>query len=176
MVWNCQKAIRGRINNGRIATVLTLLFSLCLFHTLTCFTSPLSAADLNDTVPYWVYFTDKGLSGQAELSDALNNAENRLNERSRERRTRVKPGALIDDIDLAVHQTYLDSVSAITGCPPRTVSRWLNAASYDFQPSLVIYILQLSFVSRIEPVRSFPRHFPENFSFTEDDRQHSTAS
>ena len=174
MVWNCQKAIRERINNARISTVLTtLLFSLCLFNPFTCFTEPLSAADLNDTVPYWVYFTDKGFSNQAERSDALYNAENRLNERSRERRTRAKPGELIDVIDLAVDRSYLDSVSAISGCPPRIVSRWLNAASYDFQPSRVDYILQLSFVSRIEPVRSFIRHFPEDFSFTEDDHPHS---
>ncbi|NQT35420.1 S8 family serine peptidase [bacterium] len=174
MVWNCQKAIRRRIDNGRISTVLTtLLFSLCLFHPCTCFAKPLSAAHLNDTVPYWVYFIDKEFNGQAERSDALNNAENRLNERCRERRSRVKTGALIDVIDLAVDKTFLDSVSAITGCPPRTVSRWLNAASYDFQPSLVDLLLQLSFVSRIEPVRSFTRHFPEDFYFTEDDRPHS---
>jgi len=78
----------------------------------------------------WVFFKDKGVSGDA-LDKALDQAENNLLPRAARRRAKVAPpqGRLVDEADLAVNPEYLAQARS-TGATPRQTSRWLNAASY----------------------------------------------
>jgi len=113
-------------------------------------------ADPQARLAVWVFFVDKGHQGPA-LSDALDDAEAALDDRSRRRRSKTQTsGRLVDETDLALHGPYLD-VLAGTGAGPRRVSRWLNAASYDATPSQIRAMVALSFVRYVDLVNRFTR-------------------
>jgi len=100
----------------------------------------------------WVFFTDKGLSGDA-LSEALAAAEADLNVRAARRRAKVMspPDRLVDETDLAVHPNYLASALA-TGAAPRQTSRWLNAASYQVTRDEALRLARLDCVAGMDLV------------------------
>ena len=88
------------------------------------------ALDGGGPLVVWVFFKDKGVSGDA-LDNALDQAENNLSPRAARRRAKVaRPHhRLVDEADLAVNPEYLAQARS-TGATPRQTSRWLNAASY----------------------------------------------
>ncbi|MEN8006395.1 MAG: S8 family serine peptidase [Candidatus Krumholzibacteriota bacterium] len=100
----------------------------------------------------WVFFRDKGVSGDA-LAAALAAAEADLTPRAARRRAKVAPlrGGLVDEADLAVHPPYLTRVRA-TGAVPRQTSRWLNAASYQVTREQVLELSRLDCVARLDLV------------------------
>ena len=71
----------------------------------------------------WVFFKDKGVSGDV-LDTALDQAENDLSPRAARRRAKVASpeGRLVDEADLAVHPEYLARALS-TGATPRQISR-----------------------------------------------------
>ncbi|MDP8239349.1 MAG: S8/S53 family peptidase [Candidatus Hatepunaea meridiana] len=132
----------------------------------------------NNHVPYWVYFTDKGYKSETEISQALNVARLDLSPRALNRRERLNKNNLLDINDLRVNPQYIDTINKMlelrqvltpdatlnspdaTWNSPRVVSRWLNAASYNFYPHQIKEISNLSFVKCIKPVRRFIRDQP----------------
>jgi len=116
-----------------------------------------------------VYFTDKGFHNRTELTEALRQAEAGLTLRARKRRERLEKHDLIEETDLPINSHYTEIISSLTGHQPRTKSRWLNAASYNLQPSQVKDVSNLSFVSQVEPVRSFIRELPDVSPVMEDE-------
>ncbi len=114
------------------------------------------------TIAVWVWFTDKGLQGDA-LARALDAAERSLGERAAARRAKTandKDGRLVDATDLPLHRPYLDTALA-TGARLRRESRWLNAASFDARPAQVRALAALPCVREVTLVRrSQPRPAP----------------
>jgi serine protease AprX len=88
------------------------------------------ALDGNGPWVVWVFFKDKGMTGDA-LNNALDKAQDNLTTRTARRRAKVaRPHhRLVDEADLAVDPGYL-ALAESTGATPRQASRWLNAASY----------------------------------------------
>ncbi|MCF7811938.1 S8 family peptidase [bacterium] len=117
--------------------------------------------------PYWVFFSDKGIKNSAELNTALNSAEQNLTKRALQRRLKMNNQHPVDFIDLPIYTEYLDRVCEITQQQPRCKSRWLNAASFNLTSEMLTSIKHLPFVSYLQPVRSFIRHY-ENFTPIED--------
>ena len=106
----------------------------------------------------WVYFRDKGLAG-AELSAALDRAEDALTDRAARRRAKVRRAAgerLAGVIDLPLHRPFLDAVAA-TGAEPRRQSRWFNAASFDATEAQIAAIASLPEVTKVDLVNMFRR-------------------
>jgi subtilisin family serine protease/subtilisin-like proprotein convertase family protein len=109
------------------------------------------------TLTVWVYFQDKGLQG-ADLDNALQSAENQLNERTAKRRAKMKQNGerLADAGDLPVNPKYLDQAQA-TGASLRRESRWLNAASFRGTNEQVRELSTLPFVREVDLVARFQR-------------------
>lgn len=99
-----------------------------------------AAADaLSDSVAVWVFFTDKQITGPAELNarwPALPWA---------------RPGQRPSALDLPVPPDYLNAVTA-TGARIRHASRWLGAVSAQTTAAQRTQIQSLPFVSFMEPV------------------------
>jgi len=100
----------------------------------------------------WLYFNDKGLSGDA-LADALAAAEADLTARAARRRAKgnFPQGRLVDEADLAIHPQYLARAHA-TGAKPRQTSRWLNAASYQVTKDEALQLSRLDCVAKMDLV------------------------
>ena len=111
-------------------------------------------------VAVWVFFTDKGLEGEA-LDLALQQAREDLSPRALARRRRMAgPGSpVVDTRDLPLAPDYLARVAALGG-KLRHVSRWLNAASFDVAPDAVARVAALPMVRRVDLVRRFRKPRP----------------
>lgn len=100
----------------------------------------------------WVFFTDKGLSSQADLDAALvrvaATADPYMVARRRARRT--LPG-LFDEHDVPVVAGYVDAVKA-TGAHVRNTSKWVNAVSVSATADQMAAIKRLPFVKGTQPV------------------------
>ena len=107
-----------------------------------------AAADADGRLAVWVRFVDRDLAG-AELAAALQAAGDRLPERQRERRARMK--SPVEAADLPLVQAWVEAVSA-TGATPRRESRWLNAASFWATPAQIDAIAALPWVHEVELV------------------------
>jgi hypothetical protein len=113
-----------------------------------------------ETVPVWVYFTDKGPAGARSLEADLARTEKEMEPRCLWRRSKVLlAGRLVDAADLPVHSAYLRTVAPLFR-RVRATSRWLNAVSAEVSPSAVRRIARLPFVHSLELVRSFRRSEP----------------
>ncbi len=168
MTGNCPKlqALECRsVSAGRFFYAIAVLYLLIQFSILAAITE----AGNRDNSPCWIYFTDKGLDTESDLNAALNTAISDLTDKARRRRERAGRLSLVDFNDLRVNPHYIAVVSEIIGNSPRTISRWLNAVSINLHQSLQDSLEQLSFVSHIEPVRSFVRYLPEIRPFLEDE-------
>jgi subtilisin family serine protease len=109
----------------------------------------------------WVYFRDKGESGQGSLAAALANTRQTLAAHAAWRRAKVRPQAsLVDYEDLPVSTTYADLVKDRT-IRVRTVSRWLNALSVEASPDQVWTLAALDAVEKLDVVRAFRRTGPD---------------
>ena len=152
--------IRNSVRNSPflISACLTLFISLFWYsfqgqedHSVM---SPRLQQALHGEGPWavWVFFNDKGLSGDA-LADALAAAERDLTARTARRRAKVMPseGRLVDEADLAVFPDYLARVRA-TGAVPRQTSRWLNAASFQVTRAQALQLSRLDCVAKMDLV------------------------
>ena len=100
------------------------------------------------SIPVWVFFSDKGRhewSGGA-IPQSL------VSPRSLARRRKVRPpGELVDDTDLPVEQSYVDSL-LLTGAQVRQRSRWFNAVSIAASEEIIPRMEALACVRRLELV------------------------
>ena len=113
-----------------------------------------------DSLPVWIYFTDKGLAGTAMISAALERAERELNPRCAWRRSKfLAPHSLVDRADLRLSAAYVDSIRRLAG-GIRAESRWLNAVSAAARPRNIREISGLPFVRKVDLVQSFSRGDP----------------
>jgi hypothetical protein len=95
----------------------------------------------------WVFFTDKGIYNQADYGAAI---------RTIGRATVSSAGrspARPDFNDIPVRGSYIRRIEDLGG-RLRTVSKWLNAASFDLPPDLVTQVHSLPFVYDMKPVAS----------------------
>ncbi|UCH62289.1 MAG: S8 family peptidase [Fidelibacterota bacterium] len=106
----------------------------------------------NGHIHAWVFFSHKprGLARSAVAHRASDKALER-------RRLRGNvPEEQVEDLDRTVSPGFLQEVQN-TGATIRQVSRWLNAVSVSATRRQLELLTQLSFVSRIEPVRRVVR-------------------
>ena len=105
----------------------------------------------------WVYFPDKGISTQAELKKVLVETRQNLKQRCLWRRSKVRTEEnLVDLCDLPLFPPYRERVKPLVK-KIRTESRWLNALSVEANPSQILSLAELDFVSKIDLVLSFQR-------------------
>ncbi|MEO0114700.1 MAG: S8 family serine peptidase [candidate division WOR-3 bacterium] len=109
-----------------------------------------SIAPKIETDLVWVYFTDKGFTTNEEYNQTLKAFAPRLSPDALARRVKHN-GIPADFNDLPVCQKYLDEIQALGG-NLRTVSNWLNAASFRIPTSLIPEINSLPYVYDIKPV------------------------
>lgn len=102
--------------------------------------------------PYWIFFSDKGVEGQA-LRSALDEVRLKLTTHARWRRAKALVG-LVDEFDLPVAADYLAAISS-RGARVRFASRWLNAASVEADAAVLERIRRLPFVREIKPVAKY---------------------
>lgn len=101
----------------------------------------------------WLFFTDKGLFGSEDFERAANSTI--LSEKQLKRRKK----AGLEDIvfaDLPVYHNYIEQVKRL-GARHRRSSKWLNAASFEVSIETLDQIMQLPFVSSIEPIAIYKR-------------------
>ncbi len=91
----------------------------------------------------WVFFTDKNIFTEAQYQRALNITQ--------QSKTGASGGDYHNFTDLPVRNDYVRKIEAL-GARRRTVSHWLNAASFDLPPELVPVVYRLPFVYDIRPV------------------------
>jgi len=118
----------------------------------------------DSTVAVWIFFTDKGFTGQTGFAKARVQAENILTERSRDRRANRGQNSLeIQYEDIPVYTKYVQRIEAISGVQDvRTKTRWFNGISANVSPSAVSQIALLSFVREIREVNSFQYSAPDD--------------
>jgi hypothetical protein len=96
----------------------------------------------------WVFFTDKGIYSETDYKAAIAAIGRSANEPSAGR-SPARP----DFNDIPVRVSYIHEIENLGG-RLRTVSKWLNAASFDLPPDLAARIYALPFVYDLKPVVS----------------------
>jgi len=119
-----------------------------------------SSAGTSEPLRVWVYFRDKGETGQGSLMTALAKTRQMLAAHATWRRSKVRSQAdLVDYEDLPVSAAYADQVKDLT-LRVRTVSRWLNALSVEAASDQVWTLAALDTVERLDVVHAFRRSEP----------------
>jgi len=103
----------------------------------------------------WVFFTDKGTSGEDNLRSVMDQYTSRLPTRTRARRQRAQ-GSAMDTSDVPVFQPYIDGVLQL-GAHLRVTSRWLNGITVEVSEGVITRISQLPYVESVEPVATYKR-------------------
>ena len=99
---------------------------------------------------YWVFFRDKGSSPSVAAAPDVD-------ARALRRRSKMlTSGSLIQPEDFPVHKPYIDVLQKL-GVSVVTTSRWMNAVSAVIPPDALAAVGSLSFVGRVEPVRTVSR-------------------
>lgn len=130
---------------------MSALFGLALLAATGFYRAPTDfVTPVPDTGAVWVYFTDKGITSGVEYADALRVTELEAGPETRLRRGREPLGGFDYD-DLPVREEYLQAVERLGG-RRRAVSRWLNAASFEFPRPLLPELRRLPFVYDVRPV------------------------
>jgi serine protease AprX len=114
--------------------------------------SPVSSHAAVEREKLWVFFSDKGMSGEAELQSALAGLEESYNKRAIRRRAmrRTAPG-LFDERDLKLHEPYVTAALG-TGAELEVRSRWQNAISVHATTEQQIALSALACVNELRPV------------------------
>lgn len=107
----------------------------------------------NENVSIWVFFTDKGVFTKEDFNRKA--ASLSVSEKSTNRRSKVNKDKILF-ADLPVVQDYVDNVIN-SGGKLRRISRWLNAASFDFPISNIKQLESLPFVVEVKPLAKFNR-------------------
>ena len=119
-----------------------------------------SSAGTGEPLRVWVYFRDKGETGQGSLMTALAKTRQMLAAHAAWRRSKVRSQAdLVDYEDLPVSAAYADQVKDLT-LRVRTVSRWLNALSVEAASDQVWTLAALDTVERLDVIHAFRRSEP----------------
>ena len=96
----------------------------------------------------WVFFTDKGIYSEADYEAAIDAIGRSVTGRQ------VQPSRPAPDFsDIPVRASYVREIENLGG-RLRTVSAWLNAASFDLPPALAGRVYALPFVYDIKSVAS----------------------
>jgi hypothetical protein len=98
----------------------------------------------------WVFFTDKGIYSDRDYEAALDALAERAPADVAARRQRESIGGFDFD-DLPVRELYVREIEAM-GARLRTVSDWLNAASFEMPPALAPQVFGLTYVYDMKPV------------------------
>ena len=131
-----------------------------LFLLLILFTFKINAQ--NDTIKFWVQFTDKQNS---EFS--ISNPSQFLSERAIERRS--NQNISIIENDLPVNKKYIDSVLNLGNFNLQNQSKWFNAITISTNDSANITILNnVSFVQSIKNVQFIQKEYNDEFSSFEN--------
>lgn len=120
--------------------MLTLIYALVLAHPEFVRIPQKKVLPQLHTTKIWVFFTDKGIFNEQQYQLALNAWKKA-----------VHPAGAKDFYDLPVSRRYLQEIEAL-GARLRTISNWLNAASFELPPELIPEVARLPFVYDIKPV------------------------
>lgn len=91
----------------------------------------------------WVYFTDK-----PDADYYFENPLEMLSQRALDRR--AAQGIELDELDVPIHQEYIDGVTAATGITVMAKSKWLNALHVRGELIDIAALTSLEFVDSIE--------------------------
>lgn len=130
---------------------MNLLLTLLVFCNIPFYRAPLKEAlpKIEGNI-VWVYFTDKGFRTESEYYKVLENYTPQLSEDAIKRRLNYS-GKVFDYDDLPVYQSYVDEIINL-GAKLRTISNWLNAASFEISPAVMERVYYLPFVYNITSV------------------------
>ncbi len=103
-----------------------------------------------ETNHVWVFFTDKGVFSDKDCRQACELVAARAPQDVVARRSRA-PVTGFDFDDLPVREQYIRAVEAL-GARRRTVSNWLNAASFIMPVTAISRVYSLPFVCDVKPV------------------------
>jgi PKD repeat protein len=106
-----------------------------------------------EKVKIWVFFNDKAIFNDNDFKLAALSIN--INEHTAKRRAKVGINNILF-ADLPVSREYIDRIIDHGG-RLRRVSKWLNAASFEIDISLLDNISDLPFVNEIKPVAFFYR-------------------
>ena len=101
----------------------------------------------------WLFFTDKGLFSFKDFERAASSTI--LSEKQLKRRKKTGLEEIVF-ADLPVYQNYIEQVERL-GARHRRSSKWLNAASFEVSIETLAQVMQLPFVSSIEPIAIYKR-------------------
>ncbi len=101
----------------------------------------------------WLFFTDKGLFSFKEFERAASSTI--LSEKQLKRRKKTGLEEIVF-ADLPVYQNYIEQAKRL-GARHRRSSKWLNAASFEVSKETLVQVMQLPFVSSIEPIVIYKR-------------------
>jgi subtilisin family serine protease len=99
---------------------------------------------------YWIYLRDKYIDSSGELPTYSNQS---VNERALLRRQLRGSGPVYDFADLPLSQKYITELEKL-GLEIYRESRWLNAVSCYLKDIQIEEVMNLSFVVRVEQVRT----------------------
>jgi len=124
---------------------MNLLLTLFVFLNTPFYRAPIKAPlpQIENNI-VWVYFTDKGFRTETEYERIIGNFIPPISDEAIQRRINYS-GKVFDYDDLPVCQKYIDEIVNL-GAELRTVSYWLNAASFRISPPLAERIYNLPFV------------------------------
>lgn len=124
---------------------MNLLLTLFVFLNTPFYRAPIKAPlpQIENNI-VWVYFTDKGFRTETEYERIMGNFIPPISDEAIQRRINYS-GKVFDYDDLPVYQKYIDEIVNL-GAELRTVSYWLNAASFRMPPPLAERIHNLPFV------------------------------
>jgi subtilisin family serine protease len=134
------------------------ILSLCILATFVNHGTD-ARSELRDAsrAKVWVFFSDHGETGKAELHDMLASAK--IDERALSRRARRSRSAAPAIYDLPVYQSYVDALRTL-GAEIRRESRYFNAVSAWVTPEQLRAVSELPFVSFTDRVRTGRRRVP----------------
>lgn len=112
----------------------------------------------NDTIKFWIQFTDKINSPYS-----INLPSEFLSERAIERRN--KQNIILKEQDLPVNKTYIDSILNSGEFNLQNTSKWFNAITVSTNDSANINVLNsISFVNSIKNVQYLPINYNESIT------------
>ncbi|MCP4631806.1 MAG: S8 family serine peptidase, partial [candidate division Zixibacteria bacterium] len=107
----------------------------------------------DNSVKIWVYFTDKNIFSNDNLTVALDNTKNALTDRALKRRAKTRGENVVDFRDISMNDDYIYQIET-AGAEVKHRIKWLNAVSANVQVSDIRKIGALPFVRKIERVKS----------------------
>lgn len=106
-------------------------------------------------VKVWVFFTDKGFFDERGMAAAVSQKSASLTKRAAARRVKMGRDRVMF-LDVPVRDIYIDRIRDL-GATLRRESRWLNAASFVIDESLLDQLAAMPFVHEIRPVMTYKR-------------------